>query len=226
MRSEEDWLAGTDPQELLRFVRKRASDRKLRFFACACCRRIWHLLPDPRSRAAIETGERFADGCASLEELSAACDAADSAFTELDDRHGLETAASAATSTCEIEDMGCFAASAAHEAALCAGAGLAGWELRVARRRARRDQCRILRDIVGNPFRPVLLDPAWQHWREGTIVQLATAIHDQLGFDALPVLADALEEAGCTNPEVLGHCRGSGPHIRGCWVVDLLIGKG
>jgi len=80
----------------------------------------------------------------------------------------------------------------------------------------------LLRDIFGNPFRPVALDP---RWRNETVVALASGIYADRAFDRMPILADALEEAGCDDLEVLNHCRGPGPHVRGCWVVDLVLGK-
>jgi hypothetical protein len=83
-------------------------------------------------------------------------------------------------------------------------------------------QADFLRDIFGNPFRPVTLDPAWA---TTTVKHLAQAIYTDPAFDRLPILADALEEAGCTDADILNHCRGPGPHVRGCWVVDLLLGK-
>jgi hypothetical protein len=83
----------------------------------------------------------------------------------------------------------------------------------------------LLRDIFGNPFRPATLDPAWLRWNDDAIPKLAQAIYDERSFDRLPVLADALEDAGCTDAEILKHCRQPGPHVRGCWVVDLLLGK-
>src|SRR5262249_12103048 len=86
----------------------------------------------------------------------------------------------------------------------------------------RRAQCWILRDIFRNPFGPLTLDPRWLTSNVGT---LACAIYTDCAFDRLPILADALEEAGCTDAEVLAHCRGPGPHVRGCWVVDLILGK-
>jgi hypothetical protein len=76
--------------------------------------------------------------------------------------------------------------------------------------------------IFGNPFRPVAVDPAWL---TSTVVQLAQGIYDDRAFDRLPILADALQDAGCDNDDVLNHCRGDGPHARGCWVVDLVLGK-
>jgi hypothetical protein len=90
---------------------------------------------------------------------------------------------------------------------------------------ARSRQAELLRDLFGNPFRPLNLDPSWLSWRDGTIPKLAEAIYDERAFDRLPILADALEDAGCTNEDILTHCRQPGEHVRGCWVVDLLLGK-
>jgi hypothetical protein len=80
----------------------------------------------------------------------------------------------------------------------------------------------VLRDIYGNPFRPLTTDP---RWLTSTAVSLARAMYESRDFGATPVLADALEEAGCDNADLLAHCRGDGPHVRGCWVVDLVLGK-
>ena len=80
----------------------------------------------------------------------------------------------------------------------------------------------LFRDIFGNPFRPVAFDPSW---RTSTAVALARQMYESRSFDRMPILADALEEAGCDEPSVLTHCRGDGPHVRGCWVVDLVLGK-
>jgi hypothetical protein len=86
-------------------------------------------------------------------------------------------------------------------------------------------QCGFARDIF-NPFRPVTIDPTWLAWNDGTVVKLAQAIYDERAFDRLPILADALEEAGCDPAELLAHLRGPGPHVRGCWAVDFLLGRG
>jgi hypothetical protein len=83
-------------------------------------------------------------------------------------------------------------------------------------------QCNLLRCTFGNPFSPVTLDPAW---RTPAVVQLARSLYEERRFEDMPVLADALEEAGCQDATVLEHCRGPGPHVRGCWVLDLLLGK-
>jgi hypothetical protein len=79
--------------------------------------------------------------------------------------------------------------------------------------------------ISGNPFRPVTIEPAWLNWNDSSIPKIAQRVYDDCRFEDLPILAGALEEAGCHNAEILAHCRGPGPHVRGCWVVDLLLGR-
>jgi hypothetical protein len=85
--------------------------------------------------------------------------------------------------------------------------------------------CVLMREVFGNPFRPVADDPAWLTWNHGTVPAIARHIYDDRAFHELPKLADALEDAGCSDPDILAHCRGGGEHVRGCWVVDLLLGK-
>jgi len=83
-----------------------------------------------------------------------------------------------------------------------------------------------LRDIFGNPFQPLpTIDSSWLSWNDRSIRKLAQAIYDDRTFDRLPILADALEESGCHNEDILAHCRAPGPHVRGCWIVDLVLGK-
>jgi hypothetical protein len=83
----------------------------------------------------------------------------------------------------------------------------------------------LIRELFGNPFRPVSADPCWLAWTGGTVGTLAGNIYTERCFEDLPVLADALEEAGCTHRAILGHCRSGGPHVRGCWVLDFILGK-
>ncbi len=83
----------------------------------------------------------------------------------------------------------------------------------------------LLRDVVGNPYRLVTVDRAWLVWKDTCVVRLAQTIYADRTFDRLPILADALEDAGCDNADILAHCRSPEPHVRGCWVVDLLLGK-
>ena len=98
--------------------------------------------------------------------------------------------------------------------------GSEAWE--AAYNAERHYQCVLSREIIGNPFRPVTCDGSWLN---STVVALAQAIYTHRAFDRMPILADALEDAGCTNADILSHCRGPGPHVLGCWVVDLLLGK-
>jgi hypothetical protein len=86
-------------------------------------------------------------------------------------------------------------------------------------------QANLLRDIFGNPFRPVVVDPRRAAWNNGLVLKLARTTYDDRAFDRLPVLADALEDAGCSDAQLLGHLRGSGPHVRGCWALDLILAK-
>jgi hypothetical protein len=207
--TEAEWLACEDPQPMLGHLKGKASDRKLRLFACACCRRIWHLLKDKRSRWAVEMEERFADGSVERAILMAAGKAAWAVWT---------TPAGAAT-----RDVGAVeAAQAAQDAARHAAWAITS----LPRVHEMKAQAALLRDIVGFlPFRPTPLDPIWLSWNDGTVAKLAQAIYEERAFDHLPILADALEDAGCTDQDILGHCRGPGPHLLGCWVVDLLLGK-
>ncbi len=85
--------------------------------------------------------------------------------------------------------------------------------------------CELLRDIFGNPFRPIAVNPSWLTWSGGSVVKLAETIYHDRVFERVPILADALQQAGCHDAAILDHCRQPGPHARGYWVVDLLLGK-
>jgi hypothetical protein len=100
----------------------------------------------------------------------------------------------------------------------------ANWAAGAKANKASEQECQagVIRCIFGNPFRPVTIDPCWS---TRTVTALAQAIYTDRAFDRLPILADALEDAGCTAADILAHCRGSGEHVRGCWVVDLLTGR-
>jgi hypothetical protein len=237
--TEAEWLAATDPIAVLAFLHGRASARKLRLFACACCRHIWHLLPDERSRRAIEVMERHLDGRADAEEMRdaarAAAAAGVAAFATYD-----ESAASAAQIAGDPEGNApawmrpADAAMTAAENAACDAADAAaqaGSDPDVAGRRVRwraerLAQCQLLRDLFGPlPFRPAPANSFVPAWNDRLVVKIAQGIYAESTFERLPVLGDALEEAGCSDRELLGHLRGPGPHVRGCWAVDLILGK-
>jgi hypothetical protein len=223
--SEAEWLACKDPRAMLEFLRRKASDRKLRLFAVACCRRIWHVMSDERIRAAVEVAERFADGQANAEELKNVTRAADK-VDELASPPALSTAACAAYYLGGKERSWC--SDVTHCAAYAAASSHADWKRQpsdydATLNRERTAQAGLLRCVFGPyPSRPVTINPAW---RTANVSALAQTIYDERAFDRLPILADALEDAGCDNADILNHCRQPGEHCRGCWVVDLVLDK-
>ena len=227
---EAEWLACRDRRAVLAFLTEKVTDRKLRLFACACCRRVWRLMRHEESRRAVEIAERFADGIVGDADRSEARRAAavvtqarGIAPAPTDPRWERRAASSAYYA---VAGEAAKAANGSSELAVEAviwqngghaardSSGLVGSEQLL--------QTHFLRDIFGNPFRPVEFSPAW---RTDTAVTLAQQMYDAREFSAMPILADALQDAGCDSDDILDHCRGSGPHIRGCWVVDLVLGK-
>ena len=189
----------------------RATERKVRLFACACCRLIWPMIDDPSARSAVEEAERFADGFATQDQLAAAYRLAAPVITAAN-KAALTTSESPFTSSVAIDSI-----TAARDAVSFSSADPeSAFDVENGR------QLNLLHCIFGNPFRPVTLDP---NWKTSTVLALAQGIYDERAFERLPILADALQDAGCDNEEMLAHCRGDGPHARGCWVVDLVLGK-
>jgi hypothetical protein len=222
---------------MLEAVRGLASPRKLRLFQVACVRRVWRYVTDPGSRAVADLVERAADGPVPDAEVSALpydwltddCGGPGpaerhayivaghvgysllgpvhgSGFPSDDWRDAESAAEGAATVVAEAarlpngdEHLPAYRALQATEAAAQAG---------------------LLRDLFGNPFRPVAFDP---RWRTADTVGLARAIYEDRAFDRLCLLADALMDAGCDDEQVLAHCRAVGPHVRGCWAADLVL---
>jgi hypothetical protein len=251
--TEAEWDAFADPRPMVGSLSDKASDRKVRLFAVACCRRIWPFLADAPSRPAVETGERYVEGAADDRELDAAwragCAVAVEAREDEQPRDPRSFAALAAMHAADFQVWGGVYVMAAWEYAAqavgadaCAAAGpqplpaprepgvLFVSETRptwlAAAAAERGTQAALLRDIAGNPFRSApAVDPAWLAWNGGTVAKLAAAIYDGRRFADLPIVADALEDAGCADAAVLAHCRGGGEHVRGCWVVDLLTGR-
>jgi hypothetical protein len=228
--TEPEWLTCNDPQPMLEFLRGRASERKLRLFAVACCRRIWHLLPDQRCRRAIRTAEDFAEGKGGVGLLRKVEEAGEFYYDNredvLEERLGYFTGG-AIFQLGQERLASDIVAAAASGAVACSTLDAGGDRLAAdaAKHGESAAQCQLLRDIVGNPFHSVSVDPAWPSWDDGSIPKLAQVIYDDRAFDRLPILADALEEAGCTDADILNHCRQGGEHVRGCWVVDLVLGK-
>jgi hypothetical protein len=201
--TEAEWLATSEWQPMTRFLAKRKKlSSKISLFEIAWGRLVWNSLTE-QTRMLVERAERFPDGTATVQDRDA-----------LGNPRGADTHlahASRVAFNSILRD-----AYPLYNDAFWRGKGIAD----------------ILRDLFGNPFRPVTAEPHWLTWNGGTISTLAQAVYGErqtpqgtLDNTRLAVLADALEEAGCTNADILDHCRQPGTHVRGCWVVDLLLGK-
>jgi hypothetical protein len=227
---EEVWLASSDPVPMLGWLsdNSRASGRKHRLFAVACCRRIWHLISDPHCRKAIEGAEKYADGRISGAKLAKACKAIypaggwnrPDARSSIDD-YVTEAAFWASQGATAFGHFGHLAARVAEHVRRIrdvAGEAMASEE--------GGEQAGLIRDIFGSPFGPVVVDPTWLTWNDGLVLDLARGIYVERAFEQMPIFGDALEDAGCTDGVILEHCRSRAEHVRGCWVVDALLGKG
>jgi hypothetical protein len=216
------WTAcDTCPEDAIANFRRKGSNRKWRLFAVACCRRVEHLLSDKRFRRAIEVAEKHADGAVADSTLLKAFRAADKAFDRLAETPGLKATsplrcAAAAVNWCAISTNGKVAELGCH----------AAFQARHATKKPHAEayeQAYLLQDVLGGKKPAVKLDP---EWRTSTVVALARGIYAERAFDRMPILADALQDAGCENKRILSHCRNARQvHVRGCWVVDLILGK-
>lgn len=215
----EAWQTCADPTLMLQQLGHAASARKLRLYACAWGYRAWPHMHNECSREAVIVAERFADGLADLPELAAAYRAAHAVWKDLHATWGrgskrlvrgkwAERRAASVARQAANPTWGLFAAQHARGNAVTNYA-LAGF----------------LRDIFGDPFHLPALDPACLFWNGGTVPKLAQAIYDENDFTDLPILADALEESGCADENILRHCRQAGEHVRGCFAVDLCLGR-
>jgi hypothetical protein len=233
--TEAQWLACPEPDDMIKLLRNKAIERKLRLFACVCCRTIWDLLTDESSRRAVEVAERFADGNATKKELTVACKAAD--ILTLRER-GVLPPANLDQSTSRLTPAS-SAALAAHRASWAPGqaswaAGQAAWlaghavgyladpsdkspAWYAAWTGLRKKQTTLLHHIIGNPFKPYPAPASWP----STVVQLATALYS--GQDCSFALHDALVEAGL--PELAKHFKEEQSHPKGCWAVDTILNK-
>jgi hypothetical protein len=227
--TEKEWLAATDPTPMLEYLRESVSDRKFKLVACGCGRLVNHLVTDPRSKAALSAAERGADSFASLMEIDAALRSACEAAGEIN-RATLDTTDVALLATRNAVSVAAKAIIVASHLRGVEDAFFGAVDgVKFAQSALGYTLTPLLRDIFGNPFRPVILNP---DWLTPTVTSLAQAVYaDRLMpsglFDNLRMglLADALEEAGCHNADILGHLRGGGEHVRGCFAVDLVLGK-
>lgn len=251
--TESDWFTCIEPRDMLHFLRNKSTDRKVRLFACACCRRVWEVLSEPACRAAVEVAEAFADGDADGAELGQAREAAyrvhaapppDTGFA--DGATGISRAtweAAQGTTMTALQYDTRNDAILSGQVASSQATTSAGYAVREqhspdfiadqfqasAEVHEREQHVSLIRCIFGNPFRKPSIETAWL---TQDVVQLANAAYEErslpdgnLKSDQLSALSDALEAAGCSNQEILSHLRDSGPHVRGCWAVDLILGR-
>ncbi len=208
--NEVEWGALKHPTSKLKAVREMISPRKERLFAVACSASVWGLMTDSRSRQAIEIAERFADGKATVQELTAAHESALEAARDAEEcllTNAAEVAAAAsAPGECHVL-LACD----------CAQMAVGGV--------AHRAQLRLVEEIIGHPFREIVLDAAVMARNDGLVTKLARSIYEEGAFNRMPVLGRALAEAGCEREEVLRHCGVRAAHVRGCWVLDLILGN-
>lgn len=222
--TEAEWLAFTDPQRLLFGGCVGLTRRRLCLIAAAFARCAARLVPPERIDPALNRLESMDEPGGMPTEHGGAVLAvtavgrlmveAASRLTRTDYSHQCTPDPSLITA---VSDVGILARIA--NAAVRSGRGRS---VKAARIRERQQQRGLIREIAGNPFRPAAFDPSWL---TSTVVALAQGVHRDRAFDRLPILADALQDAGCENVDILNHCRQPGAHVRGCWVIDLLLGK-
>jgi hypothetical protein len=219
--TEEKWLAGASLTRMLTYLREKVGDRKNRLFNVACCRRIWHLYTKPAVRDAILVGERYADGQADREELRAA----------LRTIHAARAQAVVSSPTgLALQAAGFVAVEYSPKWPLASATNVLDVmvsqadkeNLPALREQEQRASVALLYEFFGNPFRPISLDPSCL---SGNVRSLAAAIYEERSFEAMPILGDALEEAGCLDQAILTHCRSGEAHYRGCWLLDLILAK-
>jgi hypothetical protein len=238
--TEQEWLHATDPKPMWEFLRGKANERKLRLFEVAFCRRMWNLLTDERSRRGVETAEQDVEGGVAKDGMDQERSLSHAAFMEV---RASESMAGEHIARCErafiypphpiFADYSTTLGDTQGDAIFAAEGMIYMAESRPKWRGIPEEhrstllayQSNLFRDLFGNPFRPVAVDPSWLAWHDGLLVSMAQRIYDSRDFRDMPVLADALEEAGCANQDVLSHCRNRGDHVRGCWVIDCILGK-
>lgn len=229
--TEAEWLTCDEPGVLFEALGRRVTDRKLRLFFCACCRSAWPRLRDTRSQQAVETAERFADGEATRGDLIEAERLALLASYESRGSDSAYHANMAYRATCQPPQVALYPkARVSGPAGYVVPAGV---------------QVGLLRCLFGNPLRPHPPEQgrraarvwrrafdSWIGWNGGMVATLAQATYGERELPSghldparLGVLADALEDAGCSETDILEHLRGGSRHVRGCWVLDLLLGK-
>ncbi len=227
--TEQEWLNCTDPAPMLEFVQGKVSDRKLRHIMVDYAHALltWH--HDAATREVITILDRYAEGRIAGEGLYDALRPFAASCQVLVDEGYPWSVQGARPLHAHVESAACWLIRRflPPEVTVSGLSDLSGLRL------SPKDAdildyfqwlvCETLRDVVGiATFRPVTFKAAW---RTPAVVATAEGIYQDRAFDRMPILADALQDAGCDSADILGHCRSDGPHVRGCWVIDLLLGK-
>ena len=217
--TETEWKNSNDPAPMLKFLRGKASDRKLRLFSAACFRRLVPLLPDLRQQQVIETLEQLAEGTVTLAESEGLIREVRRLIPP-DDRHP-SSWFRGEPSADHLHYIGLmlfreFRSKSIAAHAVEAAKGLADWSAEL------QEQVQLMKCIVGDPFHTKSIDP---RWLTSATLSSAQTIYEERVFDRLPDLANIMEDAGCDDVEILTHCRAQEPHAKGCWVIDLTLGK-
>lgn len=239
--TEAEWLECSEPRRLIDHLRSvgKASERKCRLLMCALARSFWAHLPDTRSRIAVEAAEVFAEGFLGADTLQMAANLARLAHDEAREAFIAAHRASGGKMRQQVKEASVTADASAVAAWAAADHPLGFWSTvtepsgdpldfydeNLSVNHLLEQRLPLLHDQFGNPFSPACLDPDWLMWENGTVVKLAQMIHDNQLFGDMPVLADALEDAGCLEEEILEHLRETREHGLGCWVVDEILGK-
>jgi hypothetical protein len=250
--TETEWLKSTGLSSMLRCLcrqhhanRRKNGRRKLRLLACALARTMLPAFLDPSGvREAIEAAEKFIEGRVDSRAAHDAFMTASRRFAtegydlSSDERlwtYGLEQVLGLATGTAFGKNANLLPRATQwmrlETVRLRQEAALDASETAI-ERECKRRHVALLRDLFGNPFRPLTIEPSWLTWNNGTVAALTQMIFEEpdptsgwLDGARVGVLADALEEAGCADAGILNHLRGPGPHVRGCWVIDGLTGR-
>ncbi len=241
---ETTWLACVDPARMLDYLfAQQVRPRKLRLLACACCRLYWSSFTDPRIQQAVIASERFAEQdnrprprSRRRRALNRAplAEAAQQAMRAVAEALHFEASAYNAVLQATAEDI-----RETVRPTLAALQQMARWEaayecvpgmdepavVAEAMQAEQSAQCAVIRELWGNPFRFLPFEEGWRRWNDGTLVKLAQAIYDDRNWLDLPVLADALMDAGCSDERLLGHFRATQGHSLGCWALDVVLGR-
>ena len=215
--TEAEWLAATDSVTMLDYLRGKMSDRKLRLFTCAVCRQLAPFVETVSFIQGIELAESYADGKGTKAAMKRQ-------RQTLDERnYSLAMGPNWASGECDALFL---AIAALSERDFRTFPTYLSDQMAEGRSKSMMDVFRstfvLVKDIFDNPFRPITINPSWL---TSTVFALAPGIYSEKAFDRMPILADALQDAGCDNEDLLNHCRGPEPHVRGCFVIDALLDK-